>query len=304
MNRPELVRFRDVKNASGHLKPSYDQALYLERTRRNHHWLGGPAGQARLHDFRVAVAGLGGMGSNIAEMLVRLGVGHIKIADPDTIELSNLNRQVIANRNTVGHAKVAASVQELRNVAEDFELVWYADGVTQDNAEEFVSEVDVLIDEVDVFPLQVHAALHRAARSREIPVYSGFIIGMGAHIYKFFGSDYTLEDFLLRDQGQIASPSAEFLADRFINPPPSYLSRAEDQASLMKGMHESGLPIFGASTYAAQSILVIRVIADYLNLHAKLGSPPTPIMPEFIKFDPIDMVFKPSRVDSPAGAIR
>jgi molybdopterin/thiamine biosynthesis adenylyltransferase len=58
---------------------------YLERTKRNLFWTGGTEGQLRLRKLKIAVAGLGGMGSNIAEILVRLGVGHLKISDPDTI---------------------------------------------------------------------------------------------------------------------------------------------------------------------------------------------------------------------------
>jgi molybdopterin/thiamine biosynthesis adenylyltransferase len=292
MKPPDIALFPNVERCSGHYRPSFDLARYMERTRRNHYWLGGPSGQMKLLGLRVAIAGLGGMGSNIAEMLVRLGVGHIKIADPDTIEISNLNRQVIANRNTIGRAKATASVEELRNIAEDFELAWYREGVTQENAVEFVSDIDILIDEIDVFPLSVHVALHEAARARNIPIYSGFIIGIGAHIYKFEGDAYTMEDFLLHDRRQIETPTPEFLAERFINPPPSYLSRPEDRDDLLEGMRVSGLPIFGASTYAAQSILVIRAIADFLKLHEKWGLPPTPVMPQFIKFDPIDMTLK------------
>jgi molybdopterin/thiamine biosynthesis adenylyltransferase len=266
----------------------FDKAAYFERTRRNHHWVGGEKGQKALHDMRVAVAGLGGMGSGVAELLVRLGVGHIKIADPDTIDASNLNRQVIANRSTVGKKKVDASTAELRALAEDFELLCYGDGVTAENAAEFVSDTDLIIDEIDVFPLRAHIHLHEAARALGLPVYSGYIIGMGFHVYKFHGTGYTFEDFLLHSSGQIEKPSPDFLVDRYINPPPSYLREPRRRQDFVAAMRE-GVPIFGASCSAAQSLVVIRAVCDYLRLAEKLNTPPTPVMPEFIKFDPLDL---------------
>ena len=92
---------------------------YLERTKRNQFWLGGPEGQNAVRELRIAIAGLGGMGSNIAEALARMGVGELRIADPDHIDVSNINRQVIANPRTVGKSKAKASADELLTIAED-----------------------------------------------------------------------------------------------------------------------------------------------------------------------------------------
>ena len=49
---------------------NYDEKFYLERTKRNHYWLGGVEGQMKLKDLKVGIAGLGGMGSNLAEIMV------------------------------------------------------------------------------------------------------------------------------------------------------------------------------------------------------------------------------------------
>lgn len=273
-------------------EPLYDEKKYLERTRRNHHWLGGAEAQMRLRNMKVGVAGLGGIGSNLAEILVRLGVGHIRIADHDVIEASNLNRQVIANQKTIGMKKAHASAMELRAISEDFELVVYDDGINDANAEEFVDGLDVVIDEIDVFPIRAHVSLHRAARKLNLPIYSGYVIGLGTHVYKFQGEDYTFEDFMLKNEKEFDRPSAEFLMNRFLNPPPSYLSQTEAQRDLAKLAEEQNIPIFGATTYATQSLIAIRVISDFLHLDSKWGVPSTPLMPEFIKFDPFEMGFR------------
>jgi molybdopterin/thiamine biosynthesis adenylyltransferase len=255
---PEPRKFSNTSLASRYFESHFHLESYLERTQRNHHWLGGIEGQMRLNDLRVGVAGLGGMGSGIAEMLVRLGVGHIKIADPDTIDLSNINRQVIANSKTVGTPKADACMNELRTLAEDFELVVYNDGITAANASEFISDLDVVIDEIDVYPLAVHLCLHKEARKARLPVYSGYIIGMGAHIYKYEGDTFTFEDFLKNDLRNIQSPTPEFLVDRFINPPPTYMNGLPERQRFISSMKGGGVPIFGASTAAAQSMVVIK----------------------------------------------
>lgn len=269
-----------------------DPKTYFERTRRNRYWVGDEKAQLRLSTLRVGIAGLGGMGSNVAEILIRLGVGHIKIADPDTIEVSNLNRQVIANRNTIGHKKALASAAELRNISEDCEIVVYDDGITEANAEEFVADIDILIDEIDVSPLMPHVWLHRAAQKRNLPIYSGYIIGMGTHIYKFQGTRYTFEDFMLNRTDMMENPTLEFLIDRFARPLPSYMSSDEALRRFSESAKASSVPIFGASTYGAQSCLVIRVVTDFLGLDEKLGVPATPLMPKFIKLDALDYTLR------------
>lgn len=62
-----------------------------------------------LADSRVAVFGLGGVGGSAAEALVRAGIGHIDVIDNDTVSLSNLNRQLLATRDTVGQLKTEAA---------------------------------------------------------------------------------------------------------------------------------------------------------------------------------------------------
>ncbi len=282
------MSFRKTGLASQVLPAHFDRTQYLERTRRNRYWLGSEEAQMRLQNLRVGIAGLGGMGSNIAEILVRLGVGHIKIADPDTIEASNLNRQVIANQSTLGTKKALASARELQGITRDCEIVVYDDGITEQNAAEFVEELDILVDEIDVSPLRPHVWLHQAARKHHLPIYSGYIIGMGTHIYKFQGEEFTFEDFMQNREDMYDRPTLEFLLDRFYRPAPSYVNTPQSTAELLESARASSFPIFGASTYGSQSCLVIRMIADYFGLPQKLGVPETPVMPKFIKLDTLD----------------
>lgn len=266
------------------------EKTYVNRTRRNHMWLGGVENQFRLRQLRVGVAGLGGMGSHIAEHLVRLGVGHLKIADPDTIEETNLNRQAIANRKTIGMTKVEASIAELRGIATDYKLEAYFEGITAENADEFVAGCDVIVNEIDVFPLEAHIHLHQAARRAGVPVYSALSVGMGMHFYKFSGDEYRFEDFLAAKREEYVRPSAQFLIDRFGYPLPSYLN-AHSEDLFRREIETGGTPILGASTLLGHSAVVMRILVDQfgesLQKNWRLAKPitRTPVMPEFIKLD-------------------
>jgi molybdopterin/thiamine biosynthesis adenylyltransferase len=272
---------------------SFELHSYMDRTARNQFWVGGLEGQKAIQKLSIGVAGTGGMGSNIAEQLVRLGVGHVRIADRDTIEPTNLNRQVFATQSTLGKPKIEAAVQALRNIAEDFELVAYEKGIHAETVERFVSGCDAIVDEIDVYELEAHVLLHRAARARGIPLYSAYAVGFGIHFYKFRGDCYTFEDFLGNRPEQWKKPTADFLLERIGRPYPSYFTPdrlSEFTAEISAG----GAPIFGPTTLIGHSIVTLRLVLDLLVASGQLAADyaPTPVMPEFLVLDLADLNFR------------
>ncbi len=285
--------------SSFHRPSAHDARVYRERTCRNHFWIGSAPGQEEIRKLRIGVAGMGGMGANIANNLVRLGVGHIRIADPDTIDTSNLNRQVVARQDSLGKGKVETAIGDLTGIAKDFELVAYDQGITEAMVEEFVSGCDAIVDEVDVYQLETHVVLHRAARKLGIPLYSTYAVGFGVHFYKFQGEDYTFEDFLGPDKRQWKKPTAEFLLEKIGQPYPSYIGprRVLGFAEEIRG---GGTPIFGPTTLIGQSLVIVRMILDLLAARgvpvSQLGGATrTPLMPEFLVLDCADMSFKTAK---------
>jgi len=272
---------------------------YEERTRRNHYWVGGIEGQKKIKKLKIGIAGLGGMGSNIAEIFARLGVGFLRITDPDTIERTNLNRQVIAFEDTIGKKKATSSENELRKISKDIVLQVSTDGIQSDNVESFVEGLDVIINEIDVFHLDKHLMLLEEARHRGISVYTTLVVGLGVHLYKFDpNSRYTPKDFY---SSLLHEPTADNLLKKFGEPLPEYI-----QGSVLDGyiqeIKTGGVPIFGASTYLGQSLLAIRVLYDLGYISLSQGIPNTPTMPQFLVLDPLTLKIQTAEIQA-SGAI-
>lgn len=85
----------------------------------------GKEGIEKLRNARVAVFGIGGVGSSAAEALARGGVGHITLIDGDTVSLTNINRQLIATHKTMGQRKTEVMAKRIREICPETELVEY-----------------------------------------------------------------------------------------------------------------------------------------------------------------------------------
>lgn len=110
----------------------------------------GPDGMSRLHGARVALFGVGGVGGHAAEALVRSGVHQIDLYDNDTVSLTNLNRQLIATRSTIGMYKVDAMADRLRDIDPEVQVGAYRMFYMPQNAHEVdLSRYDYVIDAID-----------------------------------------------------------------------------------------------------------------------------------------------------------
>lgn len=123
----------------------------------------------RLQKAHVVVAGLGGVGSWVAEALARSGIGKLSLIDMDHVALSNLNRQVHALHSTLGMAKIEAMAQRLRDISPAIELALHDTFLSLDNLEQCIpGDCDGVADAIDQ-PV-VKAALIAHLRQKRIPV--------------------------------------------------------------------------------------------------------------------------------------
>ncbi|GMA88485.1 hypothetical protein GCM10025868_37350 [Angustibacter aerolatus] len=112
----------------------------------------GDAGQRRLSAARVLVVGAGGLGSPVLLYLAAAGVGTIGLVDPDVVELSNLQRQVVHGDADVGRPKVDSAADALRAVNPLVEVVRLQERVGAGNALRLLEGWDVVVDGTDTFP--------------------------------------------------------------------------------------------------------------------------------------------------------
>ncbi len=111
--------------------------------------LGGDA-MEMLKNARVAVFGVGGVGSYAVEALARSGVGALDLIDNDTVSLSNLNRQIIALHSTVGQNKVDVAAARVRDINPQIQVRTYSSFFLPDTADQFdFTQYDYVVDAID-----------------------------------------------------------------------------------------------------------------------------------------------------------
>lgn len=125
----------------------------------------GKDGMNRLANARVAVFGVGGVGGFTVEALARSGVGTIDLIDDDKVCLTNINRQIIALRSTVGKYKVDVAAERLRDINQNIQVNTYKTFYMPDTAHQFdFSQYDYVVDAIDTITgkLELVMQAHKA----------------------------------------------------------------------------------------------------------------------------------------------
>ena len=129
----------------------------------------------RLSLAHVAVFGVGGVGGYVVEALARSGIGSLDLIDNDTVSLSNLNRQIIALRSTVGQPKTEVAAARVRDINPDCSVRTFQTFFLPETASQFdFSQYDYVVDAIDTVTGKIGLVL--AAREAGVPI----ICSMGA----------------------------------------------------------------------------------------------------------------------------
>lgn len=143
----------------------------------------GEAGQIKLQQARILVVGCGALGTNIANLLVRAGVGMIRIVDRDVVELSNLHRQVLYDENDVANAipKAQAARAHLEKINHEVVIEAVVADVNPRNIESLIQGVDLVMDGTDNF--ETRYLINDACVKSKLPwVYGGAIAASSANM--------------------------------------------------------------------------------------------------------------------------
>lgn len=144
-----------------------------------------PDEHQQLRNATVAIAGMGGVGGDYLVSLVRAGVGGFHLAEFDEFELANFNRQYGANTQTIGRRKLDVMVEYALQINPDLRIETFPDGINEGNIDAYLSGVDLAIDAIDAFAVDMHPLLVNAATARGLATIAAVPLGLGAGVLAF-----------------------------------------------------------------------------------------------------------------------
>lgn len=144
-------------------------------------------GQQKLVDASVAIVGLGGLGSPTALYLAAAGIGSLTLCDPDRVDLSNLQRQILHNTGDIGSAKTDSAARTLRRLNPETRLTLVEQRLDEPGLTALAAKVDIVIDASDNF--ETRFAVNRACVETATPLVSGAAIRWDGQISVFTNRD-------------------------------------------------------------------------------------------------------------------
>src|SRR6185295_14330894 len=148
---PGFVRWKDL----GYPMEQPPQLTDSQRDRYSRHLLlpeVGEVGQAKLLKSKILLLGAGGLGSPAALYLAAAGVGTLGVVDADTVDASNLQRQILHATSRVGTPKVESAAKAIKDLNPDVKVEPYQERVTSANVDRIFKPYDVIVDGCDNFP--------------------------------------------------------------------------------------------------------------------------------------------------------
>lgn len=175
---------------------------YEEAFSRNIGWVTKEE-QQKLRNTKVAIGGLGGVGGDHTIVLSRLGIGNFNISDLDDYDVANFNRQAGANMSTLGKPKAAVMEETIRGINPEATIRNFDSGINDDNLEEFLDGVDIYVDSLDIFVLEIRRKVFRRCYEKGIPTITAAPMGMGTAFLVFMPGKMSFDEYFA-----IVDPSA------------------------------------------------------------------------------------------------
>ncbi|WP_422485017.1 ThiF family adenylyltransferase [Gudongella sp. DL1XJH-153] len=128
-----------------------ETGLFLDRTAecKDNDW---SKTRGKINNLKVLIVGAGGLGSPVALALSMVGIGTIGLVDYDTVEISNLNRQILHSTSRIGQSKVKSAEVFLKSINPQIDIVLHKDRLSRDNAKDIIRNYDIVVDGLDNFP--------------------------------------------------------------------------------------------------------------------------------------------------------
>lgn len=151
--------------------------------------------QNRLRQARVAIAGLGGTGGAQVHALSRMGIGKFNLADPDTFELANFNRQSGATMPNLGRTKTEVARETVLGINPEADIQLFPEGIGPGSIDRFLQDVDVVVDSLDFYCFEERFLLYAKAREKGLWVLTAPPLGFGFTLIMFDPKGMRFEDY-------------------------------------------------------------------------------------------------------------
>lgn len=212
--------------------------------------------QEIIRNTRIAVAGLGGTGGAQVHALARMGFGRFNLADPDTFELVNFNRQVGATILNLGRSKCDVASETILGINPTASISLFKDGINESNVDEFLMNADIVVDSLDFYCFEERMMLYRRARVHGVWVLTAAPLGFGYTFLAFDPEGERFEDFFgFTDSMNERQKTVHFLAG--LNPKFFMLKYLKVDQTKTK---EKKLPSVGAAPFIIAGVTATEVM--------------------------------------------
>ena len=140
----------------------------------------GEAGQEKLKRAKIVIVGAGGLGSPISIYLAAAGVGTMRLIDHGSVELSNLNRQILHWDEDIGRKKAISAAEKLRRLNPEVKVEAIEAEITEGNATQLVAGFDLIVDALDNLPTRY--LLNKVAVEQRMPFFHGAVYGFEGRV--------------------------------------------------------------------------------------------------------------------------
>jgi molybdopterin/thiamine biosynthesis adenylyltransferase len=229
--------------------------------------------QDRIKNYKIAIAGLGGVGGILIERLIRLGMENFHVADPDFFEPTNLNRQIYSNMSNLNKNKAEAIVEELIKINPDACIKIFENGVRSDNVSTF-TDVDLVVDAIEYNLIYFLYLLHKTSRENNKTVLAAQAIGYGATLFAFDPKGIAFEEYIgLKNPEEMLPEEVNnyrIPLEKFCPKLPSYI---HEDLAIRVHQREIYIPSCSLGVMAAASLLEMEIINRALGFQ-KMKSVP------------------------------
>lgn len=235
---------------------------YQEAFSRNLGWVTQKE-QEIISKTKIAIIGMGGVGGHHLHALSRIGFQNFKIADLDTFEIQNFNRQFGSKMSTIGKEKVEVLKSSILDINPNSKVEVYQSGINLDNIEDFLNGVDIICDGLDLYASNLRAPLYNKAHSKGIYVVTAGPLGMGTSIMTFSPKGMSFNEYFDLDRDDI---TVEAMIIRFLaGLSPNFLHRKYLASAQHVDLFAGRLPSIHSGCYAASAALSTTVVKIALN---------------------------------------